>query len=103
MLSKEDAMVCAKAFHDYFSNFDRIDEYMRDQKLNSLSEIPQGIFPIEDDLFSDFSMHPNDMNLEVVEIPTESWESMLSITSSHINIAPVGIYAKVDSASNKSD
>ena len=64
MLSKEDAMVCAKAFHDYFSNFDRIDEYMRDQKLNSLSEIPQGIFPIEDDLFSDFSMHPNDMDLE---------------------------------------
>ena len=95
MLSKEDAMVCAKAFHDYFSNFDRIDEYMRDQKLNSLSEIPQGIFPIEDDLFSDFSMHPNDMDLEVVEIPTESWESMLSITSSHINIAPVGRNIKV--------
>jgi hypothetical protein len=95
MLTKEDALVCAKAFHDYFSNFDRIDEYMRDQKLNSLSEIPQGIFPIEDDLFSDFSMHPNDMDLEVVEIPTESWESMLSITSSHINIAPVGRNVKV--------
>ncbi len=95
MLTKEDALVCAKAFHDYFSNFDRIDEYMRDQKLNSLSEIPQGIFPIEDDLFSDFSMHPNDMDLEVVEIPSESWESMLSITSSHINIAPVGRNVKV--------
>ena len=95
MLTKEDALVCAKAFHDYFSNFDRIDEYMRDQKLNSLSEIPQGIFPIEDDLFSDFSMHPNDMDLEVVEIPSESWESMLSITSSHINIAPVGRNIKV--------
>jgi hypothetical protein len=95
MLSKEDAMVCAKAFHDYFSNFDRIDEYMRDQKLNSLSEIPQGLFPVEDDLFSDFTMHPNDMDLEVVEIPSESWESMLSITSSHINIAPVGRNIKV--------
>jgi hypothetical protein len=68
---------------------------MRDQKLNSLSEIPQGLFPIEDDLFSDFSMHPNDMDLEVVEIPSESWESMLSITSSHINIAPVGRNIKV--------
>jgi len=95
MLTKEDALVCAKAFHDYFSNFDRIDEYMRDQKLNSLSEIPQGLFPIEDDLFSDFTMHPNDMDLEVVEIPSESWESMLSITSSHINIAPVGRNIKV--------
>lgn len=95
MLTKEDALVCSKAFHDYFSNFDRIDEYMRDQKLNSLSDIPQGLFPIEDDLFSDFTMHPNDMDLEVVEIPTDSWESMLNVTSSHINIAPVGRNVKV--------
>jgi len=95
MLTKEDALVCAKAFDDYFGNFDRIDEYMRDQKLNSLSEIPTSIFPPEDDLFSDFTMHPNDMDLEVVEIPTETWETLLSITSSHINIAPVGRNLKV--------
>ena len=90
MLTKEDALVCAKAFKDYFGNFERIDEYMRDQKLNSLSEIPTPIFPPEDDLFSDFNMHPNDMNLEVVEIPSETWETLLAITSSHVNIAPVG-------------
>ena len=90
MLSKEDALVCAKAFEDYFGNFERIDEYMRDQKLNSLSEIPTSIFPPEDDLFSDFTMHPNDMDLEVVEIPSETWETLLAITSSHVNIAPVG-------------
>lgn len=94
-LSKEDALVCAKAFEDYFGNFDRIDEYMRDQKLNSLSEIPTSLFPPEDDLFSDFSMHPNDMDLEVVEIPNETWETLLAITSSHINIAPVGRNLKV--------
>ena len=94
-LEYEDALVCAKAFEDYFGNFDRIDEYMRDQKLNSLSEIPTSLFPPEDDLFSDFSMHPNDMDLEVVEIPTETWETLLAITSSHINIAPVGRNLKV--------
>lgn len=94
-LTHEDALVCVKAFEDYFGNFSRIDEYMRDQKLNSLSEIPTSLFPPEDDLFSDFSMHPNDMDLEVVEIPTETWETLLAITSSHINIAPVGRNLKV--------
>ena len=89
-LTKEDALVCAKAFEDYFGNFDRIDEYMRDQKINSLDELPTSLFPPEDDLFSDFSMHPNDMDIEVCEIPQETWETLLAITSSHVNIRPVG-------------
>jgi len=90
ILTKEDAIHCANAFQDYFGNFERIDEYMRDQKLNSLEEIPTSLFPPEDDLFSDFSMHPNDMDIEVCEIPNETWETLLAITSSHINIRPVG-------------
>ena len=90
MLTKEDGLVCAKVFEDYFSSFDRIDQYMRDQKLNSLSEIPSSLFPPEDDLFSDFSMHPNDMDIEVVECVGDTWETLMSITSSHINISPVG-------------
>ena len=90
-LTKEEALHCAKVFEDYFGNFHRIDEYMRDQKLASLSELPTNpLFPIEEDLFSDFSMHPNDMDLEVLEINPETWEMLLSITSSHINIQPVG-------------
>jgi hypothetical protein len=35
-------------------------------------------------------MHPKDMDIEVVECNGETWETLLSITSSHINIAPVG-------------
>ena len=89
-LTKEDALHVSSVFKDYFGNFDRIDEYMRDQKLNSLSSIGSSLFPIEDDLFSDFSMHPNDMQFEVSEIPQETWETLLDITSSHVNIAPVG-------------
>lgn len=91
-LEFEDAVHCAKVFEDYFGNFDRIDEYMRDQKLNSLAEIPQslpGMGP-EDDLFSDFTMNPKDMNFEVCEISSDTWETLLNITSSHVNIAPVG-------------
>jgi len=90
-LTKEDALHCAKVFQDYFGNFDRIDEYMRDQKLANLAEMPiNPLFAPEDDLFCDFTMHPNDMDIEVVEINNDTWETLLAITSSHINIAPVG-------------
>ena len=96
MLSKEDALHCAKVFQDYFGNFHRIDEYMRDQKLASLAEMPSSpLFAPEDDLFSDFSMHPNDMDIEVVECNPTTWETLLNITSSHINIAPVGRNVKL--------
>lgn len=90
-LTKDDAVHCAKVFQDYFGNFHRVDEYMRDQKLASLSGLSSNpLFPLEDDLFSDFTMHPNDMDFEVLEIPQETWETLLNITSSHINISPVG-------------
>ena len=90
-LEFNDAVHCAKVFEDYFGSFDRIDEYMRDQKLNSLAELPSNpLFPIEEDLFSDFSMHPKDMNFEVVGMPQSEWETLLNITSSHVNISPVG-------------
>lgn len=90
ILEREDALVCAKAFDDYFGNITSIEQYMRDEKLKNLDNIPTSLFPHEDDLFSDFSMHPRDMDIDVVEIPYEQWETLLSITSSHINKAPVG-------------
>lgn len=95
-LEFSDAVHCAKVFDNYFGNFDRIDEYMRDQKLNSLSELPSNpLFPLEDELFQDFTMHPKDMNFEVVEIDNETWTNLLNITSSHVNIPPVGRNVKL--------
>jgi len=95
-LEFKDAVHCAKVFEDYFGSFDRIDEYMRDQKLNSLAELPSNpLFPIEDELFQDFTMNPKDMNFEVVEIDNETWTNLLNITSSHVNIPPVGRNVKL--------
>lgn len=95
-LEFEYAVHCAKVFEDYFGNFDRIDEYMRDQKLNSLAELPSNpLFPIEDELFQNFTMDPKDMNFEVVEIDNETWTNLLNITSSHVNIPPVGRNVKL--------
>jgi hypothetical protein len=90
ILERVDALHVAKAFHDYFSNIGSTEEYMRDEKLKSVAEIPASLFPPEDDLFSDFSMHPNDMAIEVTEIPGSQFETLLAITSSHINKTPVG-------------
>ena len=89
-LLRKDALHCAKVFKDYFINITDIEQYMRDEKLKSVGELPSPLFPLEDDLFSDFSMHPRDMEIEIAELPNTQWENLLTITSSHINKAPVG-------------
>ena len=90
ILTREQALYCAKVFDDYFSNIGSTEEYMRDEKLKNLENLPSSLFPPEDDLFSDFSIHPNDMEIDVCEIDGTTWETLLAITSSHINKAPVG-------------
>ena len=89
-LTREQALYCSNAFHEYFSDMGSIEQYMRDEKLKSVAELPASLFPPEDDLFSDFSMHPSDMDIEVCEIPNDTWETLVAITSSHVNKAPVG-------------
>jgi len=90
-LEKEAAIYVSKVFHDYFCSHASIEEYMREEKLRSVADIQSSaLFPPEDDLFSDFTMHPKDMEIEVGEIPIQQWETLLAITSSHVNRAPVG-------------
>ena len=56
IISRENGLYCAKVFHEYFSNIGSTEEYMRDEKLKNVADMPSSLFPIEDDLFSDFSM-----------------------------------------------
>ena len=85
MLTKEDGIYISKVFQDYYGSFDRIDDYMREQKMEQLEKLSTSLFPPEDDLFSDFTMHPKDMDFDVVEIPHKQWNTLVDITSSHIN------------------
>ena len=39
-LDREEALHCAKVFNDYFGQFSRIDQYMRDQKMAQIETIP---------------------------------------------------------------
>ena len=101
-LSKEDAIYVSSVFEDYFGHLERVDDYMREQKLASLIDMPTNpLFPVEDDLFSDFSMHPNDMDFSVVDIPNNQWDTLLNITSSHINGPSPGRNLKLAVRENK--
>ena len=90
-LTKEQALHCADIFKNYFGNFSRIDEYMRDQKIASIQSIPTGLpgMSLEDDLFSDFTMSPKDMKLEVKEIDNETWDTCINMISSHSNMVSI--------------
>ena len=90
-LTKEQALHCADIFKNYFGNFSRIDEYMRDQKIASIQSIPAGLpgMSLEDDLFSDFTMSPKNMKLEVKEIDNTTWDTCLTMISSHTNMVNI--------------
>ena len=84
-LDKEDALYAANVFVDYFSSFGRIDDYLRKVKLERMSNYPTslpGMGP-QDDMFSDFTMHPNDMEFECREVSNEIFVNYLEIVTSH--------------------
>lgn len=90
-LTKEQALYCANVFSEYFGKFNRIDEYMREQKLTAMAERSPVLFGCgpEEDLFSDFDMHPKDMEFEVVELRQELWDIYLNMISSHSNMTSI--------------
>ena len=92
-LTKEQALYCANIFNDYFSQFDRIDQYMRDQKLSQLETNNSAgtLFDDgpEEDLFNNNDMSPEEMNFEIKVIVNERFDKLLNMVSSHTNMSSV--------------
>ena len=85
ILNRTDALYAANVFTEYFSSFGRIDDYLRKVKLERMSNYPTslpGMGP-QDDMFDDFSMHPNDMEFVCREVTTEIFVNYLEIVTSH--------------------
>ena len=101
ILSESDAIYAADKFINYFSNMDRIDEYLRNVKIERvLNRSPLSQFYEEEDthgMFTSFDMHPEDMDIacyEAVDLKKTSgrvsgirslreFNEKLQITTSH--------------------
>ena len=82
-LSKEDAITVANKVVDYYSNFNRIDDYFRHKKSEKIKNIPTSLFGgPEADLFSDYSMNPEDMDFKICIKPNAYFDDHLEIIAS---------------------
>ena len=90
-LSREEALHCANVFNDYFGQFERIDQYMRDQKMAQIESLPQSLpgMGFDSDMFDDFSISPEDMGIEVVELDNHTWDTCINMISSHSNMVSI--------------
>ena len=90
-LDKEQALHCAGVFNDYFGQFNRIDQYMRDQKMAQIESIAQPLpgMGFDSDMFDDFTMSPEVMDLEVVELDNHTWDNCINMISSHSNMVSI--------------
>jgi len=91
MLNESQAQYCANIFNEYFNQFHRIDEYMYQQKLEQISTIPRPLPGMgrQNRFFNSWDLHPNEMDIDVLEIPNEDWDTMLNMVSSHSNMVSI--------------
>ena len=84
ILNREDALWAAEKLTNYFKDFDRIDDYFRARKIERVKNLPTPLpgMGLEDDMFQDFDMHPQDMNFKIAEIPNQTWDAMLEKVAS---------------------
>ena len=73
ILNRDDALYAANVFTDYFSNFGRIDDYLRKVKLERMSNYPTSLpgmgpeddmFDSSDNFFGKLSIHYNFVIIE---------------------------------------
>ncbi len=84
ILNKPDAIYAATKLIKYFAEFGRIDDYFRARKIERVSNIPSSLpgFGLEDDMFQDYDIHPNDMKFSVVQMQTKTFDTMLEMVAS---------------------
>ena len=84
ILEKQDAVYAATKLTEYFKDFNRIDDYFRARKIERVKNIPTPLpgFGLEDDMFQDYDMSPEDMDFKVVAIPNKTFDMMIEKVAS---------------------
>ena len=70
MLTIDDAIWAADQFIEYYSKFNRIDDYLRFVKNSRMNNSTAKLFGPEDDIFSNFGIHPNEMSFSIRIVDT---------------------------------
>jgi hypothetical protein len=91
MLNESQAQYCANVFNNYFEQFNRIDEYMFQQKMDQIASIPRSLPGMgrQNHFFNRNDVHPSEMDIEIREIPNEDWDTMLTMVTSHSNMTSI--------------
>jgi hypothetical protein len=97
ILTEQDSYWAAQKLVEYFSDFNRIDDYFRSRKIDRIKDMPTPLFGLgpEDELFQSFDMHPEDMNFEIVRRTGESFDNLLEMTASFSPDDPPGRNSKL--------
>ena len=80
----DSATKTANIIIDFFSNINRIDDYFRLRKIERVKNLPPPIpgFGLEDDMFQNHDMYPEDMDIEVTQIDNQTFNAMLEKVAS---------------------
>ena len=71
LLSESDANYAADRFINYYSNFNRIDDYLRHVKSDRMDNRSGSLFGADTEFFDAFDMHPNKMEFEIHVVDTD--------------------------------
>ena len=84
ILDKQDSIYAATKLMNYFKDFGRIDDYFRARKIERVKNIPAPLpgMGLEDDMFQSYDMHPEDMNFAIVQLPAQTFDTMLEKVAS---------------------
>ena len=84
ILSPEDVLYAYGKIQEAYGSIERIDDFFRMKKIERINNIPPTLFGVshEDDLFQDFSVHPEDMNFRIVQPNHSKFNTLMEMTSS---------------------
>ena len=84
ILNKQDSVYAATKLMMYFKDFGRIDDYFRARKIERVKNIPAPLpgMGLEDDMFQSYDMHPEDMDFKIVQMQTQTFDTMLEKVAS---------------------
>jgi len=84
ILERDDAIYAATKLMNYFKDFGRIDDYFRARKIERVRNIPTPLpgMGLEDDMFQNYDMHPEDMDFKVMQINNKTFDAMIEKVAS---------------------